>query len=104
MKTLRPLLWAMLMVAAFLYITNGTRFDVTRPVRTVGRYWNEPTSAAGQSYSTDEQNNIDIYKSARDAQQERADALLLERVETGVSRAVPEAMEPLMHPQLGESR
>jgi S1-C subfamily serine protease len=67
MKALRPLLWAVIMVAGFLYITSGTRFDVTRPVRNVGRLWSEPASAASAGFSTDEQNNIDIYKAARDA-------------------------------------
>jgi putative serine protease PepD len=55
------------MVAAFLYVTNGTRFDLTRPVRNVGRLWSEPASAASAGFSNDEQNNIDVYKSARDA-------------------------------------
>jgi S1-C subfamily serine protease len=65
MKSLRPFIWALLMVAAFVYVTNNGRFDLTRPVRSVGRMWSEPASAAG--FSTDEQNNIDIYKVARDA-------------------------------------
>jgi len=40
-----------------------------------------------------------IYRSRQDRQRaaaERADALLMERVEARVSRAVPEAMEPLL--------
>jgi S1-C subfamily serine protease len=65
MKILRPLTWAMVMVAAFLYITSVTHSDLTRPARNVGHMWSEPAAAAG--YSTDEQNNIDIYKAARDA-------------------------------------
>jgi S1-C subfamily serine protease len=67
MKVMRPLLWAVVMVAAFLYVTSGTRFDLARPVRNVGRLWTEPPPAGAAGYSTDEQNNIDIYKSARDA-------------------------------------
>jgi S1-C subfamily serine protease len=67
MKALRPFLWAVIIVAGFLYVTNGTRFDLTRPVRSVGRLWSEPTTASSAGYSADEQNNIDIYKSARDA-------------------------------------
>jgi hypothetical protein len=43
-----------------------------------------------------------LYKAARDARRERADALFLEGVGTRVSRVVPAAMEPLMHPQAGE--
>jgi S1-C subfamily serine protease len=67
MKAMRPLLWAVVMVAAFLYVTSGTRFDLTRRVRNAGRLWTEPAPAGAAGYSTDEQNNIDIYKSARDA-------------------------------------
>jgi hypothetical protein len=47
---------------------------------------------------------IPLYKAARDARQAEADALLLERVEAGVSRVVPAAMEPLLQPQLGDSQ
>jgi S1-C subfamily serine protease len=67
MKSLRPFIWAVVMVAAFLYITSGTRFDLTRPVRNAGRLWTEPPAAGAAGFSTDEQNNIDIYKVARDA-------------------------------------
>ena len=45
-----------------------------------------------------------LYKASRDARQERSDALLLERVEAGVSRHVPAAMTPLMQPDAGENR
>ncbi|HUI56358.1 MAG TPA: trypsin-like peptidase domain-containing protein [Bryobacteraceae bacterium] len=65
MRVLRPLFWAALMVAAFVYITSVAHFDFAR-VRSVGPLWNEPASAA-TSYSADEQNNIDIYRAARDA-------------------------------------
>jgi hypothetical protein len=43
---------------------------------------------------------IPLYK-AREARQEQADALLLERVSTHVSRTVPQALEPLMNPEPG---
>jgi S1-C subfamily serine protease len=55
----------MVLVAAFVYVTSVSHWDFSR-VRSMGRMWSEPASAA-TSYSTDEQNNIDIYKSARDA-------------------------------------
>jgi S1-C subfamily serine protease len=67
MRAFRSFLWAFLMVAAFVYVTSGTRFDVMRPVRTAGRLWSEPASAASAGYSTDEQNNIDVYKASREA-------------------------------------
>jgi len=63
MKVLRPLFWATMMVAAFVYITS--HWDFSR-VRSMAQLWSEPASAAA-SYSTDEQNNIDIYKASRDA-------------------------------------
>src|ERR1700684_429903 len=63
MRILRPLTWAMMMVAAFVYITS--HWDFAR-VRSASRLWSEPASAAS-AFSPDEQNNIDIYKAARDA-------------------------------------
>jgi S1-C subfamily serine protease len=55
----------MMLVAAFVYITSVSHWDFSR-VRSMGRMWSEPAVAAG-TFSADEQNNIDIYKSARDA-------------------------------------
>lgn len=42
---------------------------------------------------------VPIYKSVRDERSEKADALLMERVESGLRRAVPVAMEPLIQAQ-----
>src|SRR5690349_21430103 len=70
MKLLRPFIWAAILVAGFVYLTSISRWDLhslLQPVRTAGRLWSEPASAAGPGFSNDEQNNIDIYKSARDA-------------------------------------
>jgi S1-C subfamily serine protease len=70
MKVLRPFLWAIVLVAGFLYITSAAHWDVGRvlqPVRSVGRLWSEPTAAQTAGFSADEQNNIEIYKNARDA-------------------------------------
>ena len=70
MKVLRPFLWAIVLVAGFLYVTSAAHWDVGRvlqPVRSVGRLWSEPTSAETAGFSADEQNNIAIYKNARDA-------------------------------------
>jgi len=69
MKTLRPFIWAALMAAGFLYVTSVANWDIgklVRPMRNAGRVWSEPASAA-TNYSSDEQNNIDIYKTSRDA-------------------------------------
>jgi S1-C subfamily serine protease len=70
MRVLRTIFWAAVLAAGFIYITGVTNWDVgrvLRPVRTASRMWSEPTSAASAGFSTDEQSNIDIYKSARDA-------------------------------------
>jgi len=69
MKILRPFLWAAILVAGFVYVTSVARWDMGRflqPIRSAGRLFTE-ASAAGPGFSADEQNNIDIYKSARDA-------------------------------------
>ncbi|PWU12273.1 MAG: peptidase S1 [Terriglobia bacterium] len=71
MRVLRPFLWAAMLVAAFVYVTSISRWDMARllqPIRSAGRLWTEgQASAAGPAFSADEQNNIDIYKAARDA-------------------------------------
>jgi S1-C subfamily serine protease len=70
MRVLRTFFWAAVLAAGFIYLTGVTNWDVgrlLRPVRTAGRMWTEPATAASAGFSADEQNNIDIYKSARDA-------------------------------------
>jgi S1-C subfamily serine protease len=69
MRALRPFVWAAVIVAAFLYITSGSRFDrIFRPVQDVGRSWSEPPAAqTAAGFTPDEQNNIDIYKASNDA-------------------------------------
>jgi S1-C subfamily serine protease len=71
MKVLRPFVWAVVMVAAFLYVTSVSRWNVGRAFRSdgaLGRLWSEPASAATVgNFTPDEQNNIDVYRSARDA-------------------------------------
>lgn len=73
MKVLRPFVWAVAMVAAFLYVTSVAHWDVGRAFRSggaIGRLWSEPAPASAASvggFTPDEQNNIDVYRSARDA-------------------------------------
>jgi S1-C subfamily serine protease len=71
MRVLRPFVWAAILVAGFLYVTSVAHWDVGRllqPVRTASRAWSEPASAAGAGvYTADEQNNIDIYRTAKEA-------------------------------------
>src|ERR1035437_9697984 len=70
MKVPRPFLWAIVLAAGFVYLTSVAHWDVGRvlqPVRSVGRLWSEPASAETAGFSADEQNNIGVYKNARDA-------------------------------------
>jgi S1-C subfamily serine protease len=71
MKVLRPFVWAAVLVAGFLYVTSVAHWDVGsafQPVRNAGRIWTEPASAATAGvYTADEQNNIDIYRTAKEA-------------------------------------
>jgi S1-C subfamily serine protease len=71
MKILRPFTWAAVLVAAFLYITSVAEWDAGRvlnPMRNAGRAWTEPTSAATAGvFTADEQNNIEIYRTAKEA-------------------------------------
>src|SRR5580692_9030527 len=63
MRVVRTLAWAMVLVAAFVYVTSVRHWDFGR-IRS--GQWSEPAAAA-TNFSPDEQNNIDIYKAARDA-------------------------------------
>jgi S1-C subfamily serine protease len=65
MRVLRPFAWAMMLVAGFVYVTSMSHWDFAR-LHSMGRMWSEPAAAA-TAFSPDEQNNIDIYKAARDA-------------------------------------
>ena len=66
MRVPRSVLWAVALAASFLYLTSGTSWDVGRILRPMGRLWSEPASAA-TTYTSDEQNNIDIYRTGREA-------------------------------------
>jgi S1-C subfamily serine protease len=61
---------AAVFVAAFVIITNSGHWqasDLFRPLRRTTQLWSAPDTAIGASVSSDEQNNIDIYKMARAA-------------------------------------
>ncbi|MGB9457472.1 MAG: trypsin-like peptidase domain-containing protein [Bryobacteraceae bacterium] len=69
MKLMRPLIWAAVLVAAFLAITSAGHWKLAQilpQISSSGRLWEAPASAAS-AYSPDEENNIEIYKMARDA-------------------------------------
>jgi S1-C subfamily serine protease len=69
MRFLRPFVWAAVLVAAFIYVTSVGPWDIGRlvqPFRSGGHLYTN-AAAASPVFSPDEQNNIDIYKAARDA-------------------------------------
>lgn len=69
MKALRPFLWAAVLVAGFLYVTSVGHWNASKLLPAPGasgHIWDPPASAAS-GFSPDEQNNIDVYKAAREA-------------------------------------
>jgi S1-C subfamily serine protease len=67
---IRPVLWALLLVGGFWYFTSASRWDLARllrPVADTGALWTAPDTAHSAGVSSDEQNNIEIYKMANQA-------------------------------------
>jgi S1-C subfamily serine protease len=70
MKVLRLFFWAAVLAGAFVYFTSVAHWDLgrlLRPVHSVGQMWTAPPTARTAGFSADEQNNIDIYKTANQA-------------------------------------
>jgi S1-C subfamily serine protease len=64
----RTLIWACALTAAFVFLTARAHWNVrslASPFFRAGIKWSEPTNVHGAGLLPDEQNNIDIYKSAR---------------------------------------
>ncbi len=61
---LRSLLWALILAGGFYYVTSMAHWNVGQLVRRTTASWYTPAAASSAGYSTDELNNIDIYKSA----------------------------------------
>ena len=57
-------LWALILVVVFYYVTSMAHWNVGRFVRQTARSWSSPNAADTAGFSTDEVNNIDIYKAA----------------------------------------
>ena len=67
---LRPIVWALALVAGFVYITSNASWNlrqVFQPIQKTGHLWSEPERAGAANFGADEQNNIDIYKMANNA-------------------------------------
>src|SRR5216683_3340377 len=64
----RALLLAALLVGTFAFLTTRSHWNfnnLMQPVRAVGRIWSDPDGARTAGLSSDELNNIEIYKSCR---------------------------------------
>src|SRR5579864_3043307 len=61
---LRPLLWAAVLVGGFYYVTSLARWDVGQFLRRTTANWSAPRVASTAGFTTDEANNVDIYKTA----------------------------------------
>jgi len=67
---LRSILWALILVAGFIYLTSQADWSVRQifqPLQRTGRLWSAPEVARTATFGGDEQNNIDIYKIANSA-------------------------------------
>jgi S1-C subfamily serine protease len=67
---LRSIFWAIALAAGFVYLTSRADWSLRQlfqPIRTTGRQWSAPEVARTAGYGADEQNNIDIYKTANAA-------------------------------------
>ncbi len=65
---LRPLLLAALLVGGFIYITSHSDSPLRRALsRSDVPLWSEPIVAHSAGLGTDEQNNIDVYKSSKES-------------------------------------
>ena len=67
---LRSIFWAIALAACFVYLTSRADWSLRQlfqPVQNTGRLWSAPEVARTASYGADEQNNIDIYKTANAA-------------------------------------
>ncbi|MBV8570370.1 MAG: trypsin-like peptidase domain-containing protein [Acidobacteriaceae bacterium] len=66
----RTFLWALAFLTIFVWLTSRANWSVrslAAPLFRTGLMWTEPNSVHGAGFTMDEQNNIDIYKTARQA-------------------------------------
>ncbi len=62
----RTLLAAAILVGGFIYVTAHPNSAIRRAIAPSGPLWSEPQVAHGAGLTSDEQNNIDIYKASKD--------------------------------------
>ena len=61
---LRPLIWALILVACFYYATSVAHWNVGQLVRRTTGAWYTPAAASTAGFLPNELNNIDVYKTA----------------------------------------
>jgi S1-C subfamily serine protease len=64
----RILLWALILTVTFLWLTANARWklrDMATPLFRAGLHWSQPTSVQSAGLTSEEQNNIDIYKASQ---------------------------------------
>ncbi|MCC6862001.1 MAG: trypsin-like peptidase domain-containing protein [Bryobacterales bacterium] len=67
---LRPILWAIILVAGFIYLTSVADWGLPRFLQPAGKsapIWSGPDVARTAGLSNDEVNNIEVYKTANQA-------------------------------------
>ncbi len=67
---IRPIIWALLLVGAFWYLTSEADWNLSRllrPVRHTGQLWTAPDTAYTAPVLDNEANNIEVYKMANQA-------------------------------------
>ncbi len=65
---LRTLLWAVLLLFGFVWLTSRTSWSLrslSAPFFRAGLKWTEPVAVKGAGHTAEEQNNIDIYRPAK---------------------------------------
>jgi S1-C subfamily serine protease len=60
----RPLLWALMLVGGFYYVTSVAHWDLGKFLRRTADNWSAPSAARTAGFSADEASNIDIYRTA----------------------------------------
>jgi S1-C subfamily serine protease len=66
----RVFLWSLLLAALFVWLTARADWNLRRlsaPLLRAGLHWSEPQKVRGAGLQVDEQNNIDIYRLAKQA-------------------------------------
>ncbi len=61
----RTLIWALVICAAFFWLTASAHWNLHQALSRVGLKWSDPVAVHSAGLTPDEQNNIDIYKASQ---------------------------------------